>query len=239
ETTAPIAFAAGDLSLGIQGALPALTGIGGGDVVVSRGGDSYTGAFLGAKAGLNAQPIPGVPPPLFTPPHTKQSLQLLDATGGTYTLTVHVNGTAKTTGPLKFNAPANTGAGNVQTALETAIENAGIAAATNVQVTLSGGIYTLEFTGNLAGQHVDALTADAGRLTNNTSFATLTNVRVAPNGSNHEFAQIANDVQQKLDDAAVAAGITPGFLVSGFFASGATFTATAVPFGAPNMVAQG
>src|SRR5260370_3329695 len=80
------------------------------------------------------------------------------------------------------------------------------------------------------------MTGDGGKLTNSNAFATLTNARVPANNTNSTFQQLANDVQTAVDNAAIAAGITPGFLVSGFMASGATFPATAVPFGAPNFI---
>src|SRR5260370_38912187 len=94
----------------IESALNLLPGIGNGGVVVSRSGESYTIAFIGSSfAGKNIKPIAIVDTSGLTVQDTVQSGQLIDATGGTFTLTLHANGHNATTGALAFNPPANNG----------------------------------------------------------------------------------------------------------------------------------
>lgn len=90
----------------------------------------------------------------------------IDATGGTYTLTVAVDGgTPATTTALAYNANAAA----IQAAL-VALTNVG---AGNATVTGASTPFTLAFVGALAG-HVVAVTADATSLTGGASTATVT-----------------------------------------------------------------
>ncbi|HEY5315020.1 MAG TPA: hypothetical protein VIK18_20985, partial [Pirellulales bacterium] len=75
-------------------------------------------------------------------------------TGGTFTLTYN----GQTTGSIAYNAPANSGTGNVQAALA-ALTNIGSG---NISVSgNAGGPYTVEFQGTLAGTNTSQMTAAA------------------------------------------------------------------------------
>jgi hypothetical protein len=90
----------------------------------------------------------------------------IDATGGTYTLSVTVDGgTVRTTTALAFGANAAA----IQAAL-VALANVG---AGNATVTGASTPFTIAFTGALAG-HAVAVTADSTSLTGNTHTATVT-----------------------------------------------------------------
>ena len=94
------------------------------------------------------------------------------ATAGSYTLSFG----GATTGPLQWNAPASSGAGNLQAALR-ALLSIG-----NSNVTVTGGPgnaagsapYVITFTGAAAGANVAQITANTGSLTGTATPATTT-----------------------------------------------------------------
>jgi len=114
EQTGAIVFnPAADISATIEAALVLLPGIGvdgaGNDnVTVAKSGDDYTIGFVGNLARINFKPFSVTDSTTLAVQNTKQSLQLLDASGGTYTLTFRFGGHTGTTGPLPSTAPANT-----------------------------------------------------------------------------------------------------------------------------------
>jgi len=62
---------------------------------------------VGNLARINFKPFSVTDSTTLAVQNTKQSLQLLDASGGTYTLTFRFGGHTGTTGPLPSTAPAN------------------------------------------------------------------------------------------------------------------------------------
>lgn len=93
----------------------------------------------------------------------------INATGGTYTLTLN----GETTAPIAYNAMGNTGAAGVDTVEEAIAALPSVGAA---QVDVTGGLggdggtdpYRIEFLGTLAGTNVNQMTADITLLTDTT-----------------------------------------------------------------------
>ncbi|HYR17642.1 MAG TPA: sialidase family protein, partial [Mycobacterium sp.] len=89
EISAPITFVAATNLVGpIKTAIEGITGIGAGNTTVSRSGESYLVAFTGgAVAGKSIKPLVVVDATTLATQNDVQSVEPLDATGGTYTLT--------------------------------------------------------------------------------------------------------------------------------------------------------
>src|SRR5262249_42164800 len=106
-----------------------------------------------------------------------------------------------------------------------------------------GSAYTVTFQGDhLGGIDVAPLSADAGKLRNTTALGTIgVTLNQADTTSNAIPDDLVEDLQAKINDALIAAGLTPGFLTTGAtpVAAGTTFTATFVPFGAPQFLPEG
>ena len=83
----------------------------------------------------------------------------IDATGGTYTLTLP--GFGVTTAAIAWNAPA-TGAGSLQSMLATALGTS----TSNLDVQVHGNVYRIHFTGTLGGRAIPLLVTDPSGLTN-------------------------------------------------------------------------
>lgn len=87
---------------------------------------------------------------------------LIEAEGGTFTLSFE----GKTTGSLNYNAPINSGTGNIQTALlgltTIGTGNVSVSGASGSKPTFPR---TVTFIGKLAGLNVPQITADASKLT--------------------------------------------------------------------------
>lgn len=90
------------------------------------------------------------------------------ATGGTFTLSFG----GGTTSALNWNAPSNSGTGNVQTAVQ-ALPNMGAATVTGS----AGGPYTITFAGALANSPQPLITADGSNLTNTGTGPAVTTQR--------------------------------------------------------------
>lgn len=85
----------------------------------------------------------------------------IDATGGTFTITFG----AQTTGALAYNASADT--------VEAALEGLSSIGNGNIQVSLAGSVYTLEFVEDLRYTDVGAVTTNAASLTGGGTSATV------------------------------------------------------------------
>ena len=179
---------------------------------------SHPGVYLieftgGTLVGTNVRPLSVRDASGVVAQNEVQHVQLLNATGGTFTLTLG----GQTTAPLQWNANANTGAGNVQSAV-----GALTSLPTGVTVSVSGsaGNYTITF---LGGKHVDKLVGDSGALENATTTMSFTIAGFTAT-SNTTAAQLVAQLQTALNNAAVAGGVTPGFLTA-TVTSGAGVTA--------------
>src|SRR5205823_1322664 len=152
-------------------------------------------------------------------------------------LTFSFGGKKGTTDPIDFNATADT----VKTKLGAALSAAGVSGGiADLGVSVTGGLYSVEFRGaDLAGKHVDALTADVSKLRNTNPLGTI-NVS-APQSSTTTFnaaADLAKLLQDKINEALIKAGLTPGFMNTGALTSvaaggtttTASFTADFAPF---------
>ena len=95
-------------------------------------------------------------------------------------------------------------------------------------VVLSGGIYQITFDGILVdAADISPLVADVGALVNANAMASLS-VSVADNDRTSVAALVA-DVQTAIDNALLAAGLTPGFLVSSLISDGSDLHRRARP----------
>lgn len=94
----------------------------------------------------------------------KQTITLVHATGGTFTVTY----SGQTTSAIAHDADANA----VATAL-IALSNIG---PNDVSVTKSGTVYTVTFTGALAGTNVETMTANGSSLSGSGSSATVATI---------------------------------------------------------------
>ncbi|HVC86095.1 MAG TPA: hypothetical protein VNC40_01565, partial [Gaiellaceae bacterium] len=206
-TTAAIAYnaAASD----VQNALTAISSIGPGNIGVApltiTGGTGYTITFQGTLAGANEKPI--VATSSLTTQSEIQHVDLLDETGGTFTLSVG----GKTSAAIADSAAASSGTGNVQDLLSPVL------GAGTYAVTGSAGHYVITF--NLGAAHVDQLIGDPGGLENSTVLKTLTITSFSATGGacattnpNSCPQVVAGQLQTALDNAAISAGLTPGFI---------------------------
>ncbi len=124
--------------------------------LVLGGINTYLGNTLISKGIVNLQSSAALGGP------TLSETQVIAVTGTNGSFTLNFNGSANTV-PLAFNAPAST----VQLALN-ALSTIG-GAGGSVNVTLSGGVYTISFGGSLAGANVPAI--GFGPTTGNTTAA--------------------------------------------------------------------
>jgi hypothetical protein len=107
-------------------------------------------------------------------PTNEQQTVTVDATGGAFTLSVHIGALDATTDPVATGASA----GQVQAALE-ALKPIGSG---NVSVTGGGASpYLITFVGALAGVDVQALSADGSALTGGAATATVSITRAIHN----------------------------------------------------------
>ncbi len=236
ESPSPVTVQATATADDLRAALESLTSIGAGNVAVAFADGIYTIAFIGALAGKNV-PTLALSAVSLTPQNEIQKVQIVSATGGSFTLTVsYTDGATEKTGktaPIAFGASA----ADVRTKLESATVNGVPIGPGQFDVTRVGSTYTIEFKGTLANRDIDALVGDAGGLVNEASLSTMS---VAFTSSATTVDQLVSQLQAKIDDAVVAAGLTPGFLVAMVTAGGSGFTATvARPFGAVNFTPQG
>ena len=222
EITAPIAYnaSAGDIQTALTG-----TALGGGSVIVAQPDLSQQIFTITFQNGMNVKPIVVNDTTSLVSQNEVQQVTLLDATGGTFTLTLD----AKTTAPIAYDAAA----GDVQTALN-ALSNIN-ASGGSVSVTGSAGNYVVTFDGGpLAAHHANKLVGDAGGLENSIPLGTLTVTGFTATGDT-TTVQLLQKLQTAIDAAAVSAGLTPGF-VSQLITS-APFTASSPVYGggtAPN-----
>lgn len=146
----------------------------------------------------------------------KQIVHLLNATGGTFTLSYQADKDPDatdetsidvTTAPIAYGATA--------AAVDTALTNVGL----DVTVTKSGDTYAVEFNDNPVNSSgtieafadLPKLRADASGLTNTTTLFALSDVTVATDSSNATFSDLVDDVQGQLNSALHGAGWTLGF----------------------------
>ncbi|HET7129920.1 MAG TPA: hypothetical protein VFJ93_12675, partial [Gaiellaceae bacterium] len=204
-----------DAAAAVESKLNAM--LGAGAVHVTGGAGVYTIVFDGAPyAGTNVRPLT-VRNAALTAQDEIQTVSLLYATGGTFTLTLN----GHTTAPLAYD-----------------ISDTDLANAINLQLlaggpytataALASGVYTITFSGGSgANKHLDKLVGDAGGLENATSTSVYT---VSGFTSSSD---LVNALQAALDAAAVAGGITPGFLNITVTSGGVT--AGQPVFGATNL----
>ncbi|MFN2609284.1 MAG: hypothetical protein ABR507_00180, partial [Actinomycetota bacterium] len=244
--TASIAY--DSTAAAFEAAIGSLTGIGVGNVAVMKSVPVWTISFNGGSlAGTNVRPLVISDQSGLQARNETQSVQLLNATGGTFTLSVdkNLNGTienGETTIAIDYNAP-DSGTGSVEDALVALL---GAGSIDLVQKIGSG--YLIRFGGaGLDHRHVPAMTVGVANLRNTDPLGTLTDVQVSRDLTltNTTAADLAADMQAAIDTASVNVGLTPGFLTACLTAactpitSGTTFTAGVVPFGAAYFTPQG
>lgn len=142
-----------------------------------------------------------------------QRVTLVNATGGTFTLTF----ADQTTTTIAFNAPA-TGVGSVQAALE-ALSNIGMG---DVAVVKVGTSYLITFQGALAATNVAKVGADGSKLQSTASIGTIdVTVDDLATSTNTSLTDLRDDVQKAVNTALADAGHTLGFLTGGQLSTGA------------------
>ncbi len=193
----------GDIAVGasagdVQSALNLLAGVA--VTVTSTTAGVYSIVFSGAPlAGTNVRPL-SIREAALEAQHEIQHVSLLNATGGTFTLTLG----GQTTAPLAWNATQDQvrDAINALTSLPTGVTSS---------VVLTSGDYAITFSGGSgANQHIDKLVGDSGALENANPTATFS-ISGFP-ASHTSAAQLVTALQSALDAAAIVGGITPGLL---------------------------
>ena len=238
EVTVPIAF--DEAAVLLEAALTALTGLGANSVAVLQNSSTYLVGFVGGTVGLTDVRTLVVDGALLIARDEIQRVQILNTTGGTFTLAFDANANGKIdpgerTGDIAYESPA-TGVLSVQSALA-ALTSIG---AGNVTVTKTGAFYQITFTGAQGHKDVATLIADAARLVNTDPIGTIQVQLLATATSAFTTQdQLLAALQAKIDDALKLAGLTPGFLTTGLLTAGSSSTVSLVPFGAPQFSAQG
>ncbi|WP_417392041.1 hypothetical protein [Gimesia sp.] len=141
----------------VQAALEALPAIGAGNVLVTGvDGGPWTIEFIGDLAGDNASLLEADASDLLTVAPEIQVIDLLGATGGTFTARYGINGTP--TAALAYNISAAD--------LQTALEGLTPVGAGNVTVSgVNGGPFTLTFSGTLTNTNTQPIVIDGDSLT--------------------------------------------------------------------------
>lgn len=178
QTTAPIDDDA--TTAQVQAALEALSNIAPGDVVVAgtTAPINMTVTFQGTLAGTNVAQMTTTPTggtgvvdvatqTAGVAPVNEQQTITVVAEGGEFTITY----SGQTTDPIRWNASAE----QVERALE-ALSNVGVG---DITVTKASNVYTLEFTGALAGGNRAEVTTDATHLTQGAVTVTYSGADVA------------------------------------------------------------
>src|SRR5262249_26621399 len=243
EESASTPFTVGWTDAQVQAALEGMSSIGAGNVAVAVSGGKYTIGFIGALAAKNL-PSLQLTSTTLTAQDEQQKVQVVNATGGTFTLTIAYNdGVTRRTGktnPISYGASAT----DVRSALGGITVNGSMLGVASFSVARVGDTYTVTFTGGtLGGKNIEPLTGDAGRLVNQNPLGSFS-VSLASNSGNTSVDPLLDQLQSAIDAAVMTAGLTPGFLVSGLISSGTTFTASmvtggTVPFGAVYFTPQG
>ena len=139
-----------------------------------------------------------------------QRITLVNATGGTFTLSF--NGVS--TAPIAHNAAASV--------VEDALEVLASVGTGNVGVAKVGTSYLVTFQGALAATNVSKLTADGAKLQNTGTLGTIdVTVNQAVTAGNLALADLRDDVQRAVNTAIAAEGMTLGFLAGGELTTGA------------------
>ena len=213
ETTAQIAYNAS--AAAIQSALEGV--LGSGNIAVTQPDLSksvFTLEFQGTRGGANVKPIIVQDVTLLQSQNETQEVALLNATGGTFTLTFD----GSTTAGIAYNAPT----ADVQIALN-ALSTIS-AGSGSVSITGTPGNYVVTFDGGArAHTHASKLLGDAGGLENSASFGSLTVSGFTATGDS-SAADLVQKLQLALDDASIAGNLTPGLLAA--MITNSTFTAT-------------
>ncbi len=204
QTTAAIAFNAN--AAAVQAALVALSTIGSGNVAVSPQslGTAFLITFQGTLGNKNVSQI--VATSSVSVPEI-ENVDLLNATGGTFTLTLD----GKTSGKIAYNAsPTVDATGNPSVTTQLATVLTGL----TYTVTGSAGHWVITFANG--AQHVDKFVGDGGGLENSTALATLnvtgfnsTGGTCASTNPNSCAQVVAQQLQLALDGQAVAQGLEP------------------------------
>ncbi|MEX2149864.1 MAG: LEPR-XLL domain-containing protein [Steroidobacteraceae bacterium] len=139
-----------------------------------------------------------------------QRVTLVNATGGTFTLSF--NGVS--TGPITHNA--------AESVVEDELEGLVSIGSDNVLVAKVGTSYLVTFQGQLAATNVAKVIADGSKLQNTASIGTIdVTVDDADTSTNASLADLRDDVQKAVNSALAGHGLTLGFLTGGMLSTGA------------------
>src|SRR5262249_32036550 len=152
-----------------------------GNIAVAQTGGTY---LVGFHGGLAAQDVPGldVGTQTLTPQNEQQTVLVLNASAGTFTLTLSYDANSDgtiaanekaTTAAIPFNATA-TDVLNKLNALTISPSGTTISFSGDFGVVKSGNTYTITFQGALlSGKDIQPLIADSGKLRNTNELGTI------------------------------------------------------------------
>ncbi|MEP7335513.1 MAG: hypothetical protein ABI717_07010, partial [Actinomycetota bacterium] len=234
EVSDPIA--AGATAIVVLTALTKIDGLAGRIAVadtLNATSTTYIVVFTGFPTSPDVPPLTvDVATKNLTPQDEQQTFLILNASSGTFTLTLTTAGGSATTSSLPFNAAFD----DVKNALGALTIGATFTPA-DFGVARTGNAYTVTFHGSLAGKDVALLGADASKLRNTVPLGSIAvALAAAATSSAHTPDDLVAALQDQINAALVFADLTPGFITTGMVdpavASG-NFVATVAPFGAP------